>query len=114
MNLKEKFPKLMSKIDEDIDELRYLIVVDENYDDEDTDEFDIFDPDEYSHLVYINERVQNVLGKENIKKLIKIFENDKTFENFIAGEIDNYGIKSSMNEDEIAEYIINIIEEKII
>ena len=30
MNLKERFPKLLSKIDEELDELRYLIVVDEN------------------------------------------------------------------------------------
>jgi len=114
MNIKEKFPKLLSKIDEDIDELRYLIVVDENYHDEDTDEFDIFDPDEYSHIVYIDERVQNALGEDGINKLIDILENESDFEDFIASESDNYGVKSSMSEDEIAEYIINIIEEKII
>jgi hypothetical protein len=114
MNIKEKFPKLLSKIDEDIDELRYLIVVDENYDDEDTDEFDVFDPEEYSHIVYIDERVQNALGKDGMNKLIEILENDLTFPEFIASEIDNYGVKSTMGEEEIAEYIINLIEEKIV
>jgi len=114
MNLKDRFPKLLSKIEEDIDELRYLIVVDENYEDEDTDEFDIFDSDEYSHIVYVDERVQNVLGNEKMQELIEILSNDEKFENFIDNEIDNYGIKTSMNEDEIGEYIINIIEEKLI
>jgi len=114
MNIKEKLPKLMSKIDEDIDELRYLIVVDINYDDDDTDEYDVFTPEDYSHLVYINDRVQDVIGEEKMQELISILENDKTFDNFIAGEIDNYGVQSSMSEDEIAEYIINIIEEKLV
>jgi len=114
MNIKEKFPKLLSQIDEDIDELRYLIVVDENYWDEDTDEFDIFDPDEYSHIVYLDERVQNVLGEEKMQKLISLLENDENFEDFIANEEDNYGVKTSMSEDEIAEYIIKIVEEKLV
>jgi hypothetical protein len=114
MNIKEKFPKLLSKIDEDIDELRYLVVVDENYDDEDTDEFDVFDPEEYSHIIYIDERVQNALGEDGMNKLIDILENESDFEEFIASEIDNYGVKSPKSEEEIAEYIINLIEEKVI
>ena len=114
MNLEKKYPKLLSKIDEDIDELRYLIVVDENYDDIDTDEFDVFAPEDYSHIVYIDQRVQNAIGHEKIQELISILENDKTFENFIDNEIDNYGVKSSMSEDEIAEYILQIIEDRLI
>jgi len=114
MSLKERFPKLLSKIDEDINELRYLIVVDENYHDEDTDEYDIFDPDEYTHIVYIDERVQNALGLDGMQKLIKLLQEDETFEEFIDSEIDNYGVKSSMSEDEIAEYIIKLIEEKLV
>jgi hypothetical protein len=114
MNLKERFPKLLSKIDEELDELRYLIVVDENYDDDDTDEFDVFNPEDYSHIVYIDERVQNVLGEDGMSRLIETLDNDPTFSEFIAGEVDNYGVQSSMNEDEIAEYIVNLIEEKIV
>jgi len=112
--LKEKYPKLLSKIDEDIDELRYLVVVDENYDDDDTDEFDVFEPDEYSHIVYVDERVQNAIGEEKMQELISLLENDKTFDDFIAGEVDNYGVKSSMSEDEIATYIVKLIEEKLV
>jgi len=114
MNLKDRFPKLLSKIDEDIDELRYLVVVDENYEDEDTDEFDIFDPDEYSHIVYIDERVQNVLGEEKMQELIELLNSSEKFENFIDNEMDNYGVKTSMSEDEIGEYIISIVEEKLV
>jgi len=114
MNLKERFPKLLSKIDEDLDELRYLIVVDENYEDEDTDEFDVFDPDEYTHIIYLDERVQDALGEEKIQELIELLRNDETFEDFIDNEIDNYGVKTSMNEDEIAHHIIKIIEEKLV
>ena len=114
MSLEKKYPKLLSKIDEDIDEMRYLIVVDENYDDVDTDEFDVFSPEDYSHLVYIDERVQEVIGEEKMQELISILENDKTFENFIDNEIDNYGVKSSMSEDEIAEYILQIIEDRLV
>ena len=114
MNIKQRYPKLLKKIDEDIDELRYLIVTDENYDDEDTDEFDVFDPEEFSHIVYIDERVQNALGEEKMQELIKILENDSKFENFIDNEIDNYGVKSDMSEDEISYYILDIIEERLV
>jgi len=38
----EEFPRLMSRIEEEIDELRYLLVIDPNeYDPEIDDEFDV-------------------------------------------------------------------------
>lgn len=110
MSLKSKYPNLLSKIDEDIEESRLLITVDVNYDDEDSDEFDIFDPDEYNYLIYINERVQNALGEENMQKLIKELEQLDIFENFINDEIDLYGVYSQKSEAEIEEEVLKTIE----
>jgi len=113
MNLKEKYPNLLSKIDEDIDETRYLITVDVNYDDEDSDEFDVFDPEEYNYLVYINERVQNVLGEEKMQELVKKLEKLSIFDNFIDAEEDLYGVSSTKSEEEIEEEVLKVIEEML-
>ncbi len=111
MSLKSKYPNLLSKIDEDIDETRFLITVDINYDDEDTDEYDIFNPDEYNYLIYINERVQNALGEEKMNELISKLESLEIFENFINDEIDLYGVYSTKSEEEIEEKVLNTVEE---
>ncbi len=110
MNLKNKYPNLLSKIDEEINEKRFLITVDINYDDEDTDEFDIFNPDEYNYLIYINERVQNVLGEKKMNELISKLESLEIFENFINDEIDLYGVYSTKSEEEIEEEVLKTIE----
>ncbi len=110
MSLKSKYPNLLSKIDEDIDESRFLVTVDINYDDEDSDEFDIFDPQEYNYLVYINERVQNALGEEKMQKLIQELEKLDIFENFINDDIDLYGVYSQKDEEEIVEEVLKTIE----
>ena len=111
MSLQSKYPNLLSKIDEDIDETRFLITVDVNYDDEDTDEFDIFNPDEYNYLIYINERVQKALGEEKMNELISKLESLEIFENFINDEIDLYGVYSTKSEEEIEEKVLNTVEE---
>ncbi len=111
MNLKSKYPNLLSKIDEEINENRFLVTVDVNYDDDDSDEFDIFNPDEYNYLVYINERVQNVLGEEKMSELITKLESLEIFENFINDEIDLYGVYSSKNEEEIEAEVLKTVEE---
>ena len=110
MGLKSKYPNLLSKIDEDIDETRFLLTVDINYDDEDTDEFDIFSPDEYNYLIYINDRVQNALGEEKMNELISKLESLEIFENFINDEIDLYGVYSKKSEEEIEEEVLKAIE----
>ena len=113
MTLEKKYPNLISKIDEEIDETRYLITVDINYNDEDSDEFDVFDPDEYNYLVYINERVQNVLGNEKMQELVKKLEKLPIFDNFIDGEEDLYGVSSTKSEEEIEEEVLKVIEEML-
>jgi len=111
MDLKEKFPKLISKIDEDINELRYLVVVDENYADIDDEENDIFDPNDYNYLVYITELTQEAIGIDVLERVNKLIEQRDIFKNFIASEIDLYGVMSNLNEDGVAIKILELIEE---
>jgi len=105
-------PNLIAKIDEPVEEIRDLVVVDENYDDVDSDEFDIFDPEEYNFIVYVTERVQDVLGETGMQKLVEKLENGAVFEDFYAPEIDMYGVKSEGREEDVAQKILALIEEE--
>ena len=114
MSLETTYPKLIAKIAEPVYDLRDLVVVDENYDDVDSDEFDVFEPDEYNFLIYVTERVQNALGEEKMQQLISILEQHNRFENFFAAEQDMYGVKCDMNEETIAKEIVSLIEEELV
>ena len=114
MSLETTYPKLIAKITEPVYDLRDLVVVDENYDDVDSDEFDVFESDEYNFLIYVTERVQNVLGEEKMQQLIAKLEEDSRFENFFAAEPDMYGIKCEMDEETIAKEIVTLIEEEFV
>ncbi len=112
MKIAELYPNLIAKIDEPVEEIRDLVVVDENYDDVDSDEFDIFDPEEYNFIAYVTERVQDVIGEEGMQRLIQKLENSAVFEDFYAPEIDMYGVKSEGDETDIAKKILALIEEE--
>jgi len=109
--LQNRFPTLLSKLEEDIDELRYLVVVDENYEDIDDEETDVFDPNDYNYLVYITQRVANVLGEDGLKELYTTLDTNSIFDSFLASEEDLYGVKSDMAEDEIAYAILDVVED---
>jgi hypothetical protein len=111
INFKDRYPTLLSKIEDEIDELRYLVVVDENYEDIDDEELDVFDPNDYNYLVYLTERVYNALGKKGMQELYETLDKKKVFDDFLASEEDLYGIKSDLSEDEIALKILDIAEE---
>ncbi len=113
MNLKEDFPRIMMGLKEEIEELRYLLVIDENYDDVDSDEFDVFDPSEFNYMVYVTEELQDVLGKERLQKVIVELENCEDFQTFYAHESDIYGIMTTLDEDGIAKSILSIMEENV-
>ncbi len=113
IDLKSKFPKLLSKIEDDIDDLRYLIVIDENYEDIDDEENDIFDPYDYNYLVYITEVTQDAVGINIVKELSKKIEEKAIFENFIESEFDLYGLKSDLDSDGVAVKILEIIEDML-
>lgn len=110
MNLKEKFPHIMMGMKEEIEELRYLLVIDENYDDVDSDEFDVFDPSEFNYMVYVTEELQEVLGKDRLQKAIDKMETCEDFKAFYANDTDLYGLMTTLDEVEIAEKILGMME----
>ncbi len=116
MDLNKLYPKIMSRIeDKDLDEFRYLVVVDKNeYDPEIDDEFDVFDPFDYNYIAYITERFQEVMGQEMLERLPSLLQESKIFEDFLQSEIDLYGIKSNLeDEDDVAKALIDLIEESL-
>ncbi len=110
MKLRDKYKNIFKHLDEDFDEYRYLVVVDENYDDIDSDEFDAIDPEDYNFIIYITERVQNILGEDGMKQLISELENHEKFDDFILSDIDNYGIKSDLDEEGVAREILKVVD----
>ncbi|NPA27996.1 MAG: hypothetical protein GXN91_02970 [Epsilonproteobacteria bacterium] len=115
IDLEKDFPNIYSKVDKDdfIDELRYFVVVDENYEDFDDEENDVFDPAEYNYLVYITQRAVDALGKENLEALYNSLDKDSSFENFLVAEEDLYGVKSELNEEEIGLKVMRLIDKLI-
>jgi len=109
MNLQEKYPKLFEKLEDKDLQLHHLLNVDANEEDYDSEEFE-FDFEEYNFIVYIAEPIQQVLGKEKMKKLAKVLEADKAIENFYASEEDLYGLKSTLGEEEIAQLVLGRVE----
>ena len=112
-NLKERFPTLFSKLEDDVSTLRELVVVDENYEDIDDEETDIFDPNDYNYLVYITENVSNILGKDGLEELYTKLSEDNIFDTFIASEEDLYGLMSPLSDDEVALKILEVAEQII-
>ena len=116
MSLSETYPKLFQKIEDKelVESIFDLLNVDENYNDEDMEEDDVFDPSEYNYLLYITERLQNAIGEEKFKLLKNKIENATFIEDFIDSEDDLYGIRSNLQADEIAEKILNIVENELL
>ena len=112
--IKKDYPKLFSKLPEDISALRYLLVIDENYNDDDTDEFDAIDPEDYNYLIYITETLQSVMKERGMVQFIKLLEGREEVEEFYLSEIDLYGMQTKLGEEGIAKMILGIIEELMV
>ncbi len=110
MSLPNRYPKLFKKLGDNELELRHLLGVDENYEDYDSEEFD-FNFEEYNFILYIAEPIEKVLGEDKMNELIIKLSENKAFENFRADEIDLYGVKTLLNENEIIELILTEVEE---
>jgi hypothetical protein len=110
MNLESDFPRLLAGIDEEITDVRELVVIDVNYDDVDSDEFDVFDPSDYNFLVYVTERVQEVLGEQRLKSVLELLEKSDDFKDFYINEIDMYGVMTDLEEEEIAKKFLEAME----
>jgi len=109
MKLQEKYPKLFDKLEDKELELRHLFNVDENYEDYDSEEFE-FNFEEYNFIVYIAEPMQEALGQEKMEELMVKLNDNSSFDNFLASEIDLYALKSSLSIEELEELILNQVE----
>ena len=76
--IEKNYPKLFKTLPEDTTELRYLLVIDENYNDDDTDEFDAIDPEDFNYLLYVTDMLQEAVGEpkiiEKVQKGLKEIE----------------------------------------
>jgi hypothetical protein len=107
---REKYPKLFQRVDDEIDALRYLLVIDENINDVDSDEFDAIDPEDYNYLIYLTDRLQEVMGEGVMVPFLKQLEAHPDVSLFYMSEIDLYGIQTDLDEEGIAAMILEIIE----
>lgn len=110
-SIEKNYPKLFKTLPEDTTELRYLLVIDENYDDDDTDEFDAIDPEDFNYLLYVTDLLQEAVGESNIVELVKMLKVHKDIEEFYLSEIDLYGIQTALDEEGIADMVLSSLEE---
>jgi hypothetical protein len=110
-SLKQACPKLFAKFEEEITEVRYLLVIDMNYDDDDSDEFDAIDPEDYNFLVYTTELLQETIKEPLMIELVKKLKIDRNISEFHLSDIDLYGIQTELDEEGIALMVLRNIEE---
>jgi predicted oxidoreductase len=97
--LVESYPHLTSLLDEELDELRYFVVVDPNVEEE-ADEADVFDPTEYNWIVYLPERIKEALGEEKFAQIYERLEALELVEDLMMDEEDLFGIRSAEEDEE--------------
>lgn len=109
--VKESYPKLFSRLPEDVEELRSLMVIDENENDGDVDELDEVDAEDYNYIVYLTETLQEIIGSEKeMIELIKKLDEREEFEDFFPSEIDLYGVRTELDDKRIAHAILDTLE----
>lgn len=112
--IEKNYPKLFKTLPEDVTELRYLLVIDENYDDDDSDEFDAIDPEDFNYLVYVTDTLQEAVGEDTIVELVKKLKYHKDIDEFYLSEEDLYGIQTALDEEGIAKMVLDTVEEVIV
>ena len=110
MNLETKYPKLFEKLEDKDVELRHLLNVDENYEDFDSEEYE-FDFEEYNYVIYIAEPIQQVLGETKMEEFMVKLHDKEAFENFLATEIDLYGVKTDIDKEAVVSLVLGQVEE---
>jgi len=109
MKLHERYPKLFATFEDKALSLRHLLNVDENYEDYDSEEYE-FEVDEYNYVIYISELVQHALGEEKMQTFVERLRTHEAFETFMPSEIDLYGVKTTLNETQIADLLLQQAE----
>ena len=111
--IEKNYPKLFKTLPEDVSELRYLVVIDENYDDVDSDEFDAIDPEDFNYLVYVTDTLQESVGEEAIVGLVKKLKDHKDIDEFYLSDVDLYGIQTALDDEGIANMVLHSLEETL-
>lgn len=112
--IEKNYPKLFKTLPEDVTELRYLLVIDENYDDDDSDEFDAIDPEDFNYLLYVTDVLQEAIGESAMVEMIKKLKVHENIDEFYLSDVDLYGIQTSLNEDGIAKTVLGTVEETLV
>ncbi len=108
--LRGSYPKLFDKLPEDTTELRYILVIDENFNDVDSDEFDAIDPDDFNYMVYATELLQETIGAELYEKLATTYEESGIFDDCYDADGGLFGVMTNKSEDDIAKAFLDEIE----
>jgi len=109
----EVAPTLFARLENQVFTSRELVVVDDNYKEDDGEEVAEFDPDAYNYLIYIAEPTQKILREEGMSQLVKKLEGYERFEDFLLSEEDFFGVQSQMGQKELAEVVLQMVEEII-
>jgi len=108
--LLKNYPNIMALLEDDIDETRYLVVVDPNVEEE-ADEADVFDPTEYNWMVFFPERIKEALGEELFLKLPERVNSLDIVEDFLDDGDDLFGILTQADEETITKRVLEILDD---
>ncbi|SFV50077.1 hypothetical protein MNB_SV-6-414 [hydrothermal vent metagenome] len=111
--LRKSYPKLFDILPEDTTELRYILVIDENFNDVDSDEFDAIDPEDFNYLVYMTELLQESIGSDLYEKLSDRYAQSGIFEDFYDAGDGLFGVMTKEGEDGIAKIFLSEIERSL-
>jgi hypothetical protein len=112
--LETAYPKLFRQLPEEIDDIRALLIIDENENDGDVDELDEVDAEDYNYILYLTETLQSVIGgEEELIALIRKLDEKREFQDFFPSEIDLYGVQTELDEVQIARVVLNTVEEML-
>ncbi|WP_309496585.1 hypothetical protein [Sulfurovum sp.] len=112
--IEKNYPKIFKTLPEDVSALRYLLVVDENYDDDDTEEFDAIDPEDFNYLVYVTDTLQESVGETAVVELVKKLKYHKDIDEFYLSDVDLYGIQTALDEEGIVKMVLDTLEEAMV
>jgi len=112
--IRATYPRLAQRLPSQLFTERELVVVDENYEEEEGEETGEFEPSEYNYILYIAEPMQQILGEEGLKDLTEKITASKLFEEVLASEKDLFGLQTALDEAAIAEKVFAMIEEVLV
>lgn len=107
---KEICPALFSKIKQDIFSDRDLIIVDDNYEEEDGEEVGELNPNEYNYYIYVPDASIEVIGSSGLESFATDLEGYETIDSFVTIEEDLFGVKSDLDEDALIETCLRVLE----